>query len=316
MPERRFELISRLSARGLPGASPETLRALADIIDEGVLGASNHVALALPLIATIAAERTPSALEEALETARFIAETRGAGAPIVANALWWQIAGVDKLERAAAEALLRERARRWADESVARRGALVRAAAEHLAAVRALLLFDYSSTVADVVIALSKRDALRLVILPESRAVDGGRRYLEAFAICPQDKLFVPDAAIDWAVAQAGAVLLGAESLSADGGIVNTIGSVPAARAAAARNIPVYGVADLFKVGPDRAADMPKPALRSYPGILPPGCEARSDAPELEIVPADLVSAILTERGAIKPAELAGAVATMKETMA
>jgi translation initiation factor 2B subunit (eIF-2B alpha/beta/delta family) len=285
------------------------MAALRDIVDEGVLGASNHVALALPLIADIAADAPAGGLPAALETAAFVAETRGAGAPIVANALRWQTEGVGVDGGCAGAALLRERAERWREEAAARRAELVRRAAERLADCPAPLLFDYSSTVADVVKAMAAAGRLERLVIPESRAVDGGRRYLEALADLDAPRHFVPDAAMEHAASRSTGVLLGAESVTADGGVVNTVGSLPAARAAAARGLPVFGVADLFKVGRETAeAFAPRPE-RTYPAILPEGFEAVSTAaPELELVPPALVTALLTERGALRPAELSGAL--------
>lgn len=310
MPDRRFALQDRLAARGLPLADDAVMAVLRDVVDEGVLGASNHVALALPLVADIAANARAGGVAAALEVAGFVAETRGAGAPIVANALRWQTEGVAARDGEAGAARLRKRAERWEQEAAERRRALVRLAVERLADSPAPLLFDYSSTVADVVRALAQAGRLERLVVPESRAVDGGRRYLEALAGLGLPCLYLPDAAMEHAVARSNAVLLGAESVTADGGVVNTVGSLPAARAAAARGVPVYGVADLFKVGPERAADLTPRPERDYPGILPEGFpDVSTAAPELELVPPALVTALLTERGALEPAALAAEVA-------
>lgn len=307
MPDRRFEFLSISSGAGLPEPEAETMAALQDIVDEGVLGASNHVALALPLVARIAASGRATAREEAMALARFISGTRGAAAPIVANALAWQIEGAEDLSPEAAADLLKDRADRWDREAKARRATLLDRAAQTLSACRSPLIHDYSSTVADIVRALGT--GLDRVVMTESRAIDGGRRYLTALADLGVEIVFLPDAALDWAVARCDAVLLGAESVTLDGGVSNTIGSVMAARSGQAHGVPVYGAADLFKVGPRRAAEIPPPPLRSYPFLLKPGETASTEAPELETVPPDLVTAILTELGPIAPPDLAEALA-------
>lgn len=306
MPDRRFEFLAIVSGAGLPEPEADTMAALHDIVDEGVLGASNHVALALPLVAYVAASGRATAREEALALARFIAGTRGIAAPIVANALTWQTEGVEGLASDAAAAVLRDRADRWDREAKARRATLLSRAAQTLSACRSPLIHDYSSTVANIIRALGP--GLDRIVMTESRAIDGGRRYMTALADLGVPILFLPDAALDWAVARCDAVLLGAESVTLDGGVSNTIGSVVAARAGQAHGVPVYGAADLFKVGPRRAAEIPPPPLRSYPFLLKPGETASTEAPELEIVPADLVTAILTEIGPVAPADLAAAL--------
>lgn len=307
MPDRRRAILPILEGRGLPPPDAATDAALRDIVDEGVLGATNHVALALPLVARVAAAPRDTARDEALVLAEFIAKTRGAGAPIVANALSWQIAGIRGVARDAAASLLAERAARWDADARARRNALVAHAAQTLTACRAPLIYDYSSTVADIIRAVA--GSLDRIVVPESRAIDGGRRYLAALAGLDVEIAFLPDAALDWAVGQSDAVLLGAESVTLDGGVLNTIGSLAAARAAAAWGVPVYGAADLFKVGALPLAQIPPPPLRAYDGLLQEGERASTLAPELEIVPPDLIRGVLTEIGCVTPADLAQAVA-------
>lgn len=308
MPDRRFEFLDLSSGAGLPEPEAETMAALHDIVDEGVLGASNHVALALPLVARIAASGRATARDEALALARFIAGTRGVAAPIVANALTWQTEGAEGLSPEAAADVLSDRADRWDREAKARRATLLARAAETLSACRSPLIHDYSSTVADIVRSIGA--GLDRIVMTESRAIDGGRPYMTALADLCVPILFLPDAALDWAVARCDAVLLGAESVTLDGGVSNTIGSVMAARAGQAYGVPVYGAADLFKVGPRRAAEIPPPSLRSYPFLLKEGETASTEAPELEIVPPDLVTVILTEVGPIAPPDLAEALAS------
>lgn len=308
MSEKRFELVARMHAQGLPVPDATTMQRLHDIVDEGVLGASNHVALALPLIARVADANRPTALEEALELARFIAETRGAGAPIVANALAWQIEGVASLSAVDAVAMLQAREKTWGKAAAERRKTLIGKGAQALCQCRTPLIYDYSSTVADLVRALSTLGMLETIIIPESRAIDGGRRYMTALSDLNVPVVFLPDAALEYAASRSDAVLLGAESVTLDGGISNTVGSTLVARAAQARGIPVYGVADLFKVGDRRADELPAPALRRYDFLLQEGEGCSTEAPELEIVPPALVTAILTEVGPVAPRDLAAAL--------
>lgn len=308
MPERRFEFIDVTRGKGLPAPDTETMKGLHDIVDEGVLGASNHVSLALPLVARIAGMQRDTARDEALELADFISRTRGAGAPIVANALRWQTAGAEKLPVGEAAELLKARAAEWGTAAARRRHDLIEKGVTALSRVRSPLIYDFSSTVADLVRALARRIGLDTIIIPESRAIDGGRRYMAALADLDVPVVFLPDAAIDHAVSLSDAVLLGAESVTLDGGVSNTIGSTPAARAAHARGIPVHGAADLFKVGDRPAADLPAPALRCYDFLLLTGEKASTEAPELEIVPPELVTTLLTEVGPVAPPDLSRAL--------
>ena len=184
------------------------------------------------------------------------------------------LAGIAEAPASARAGLLADRASAWSRGADSRRKALVARAVEALAGIAAPLTFDYSSTVADIVAALAGRGQLRLVVVPESRAVDGGRRYVEAFKALGIPLRVTPDAAIDHAVGLSDCMLIGAESVSADGGVVNTIGSAPFARAAVAAGRPVYGCADLFKVGDTAARDWPARATASLP--VPSRCRSGS----------------------------------------
>ena len=308
MPDRRLEIIEIYRRLGFPAPSELVMNGLRDIVDEGVLGATNHVALALALVASVAAEPRSTALTEAFELARFVARTRGSAAPIVANALAWQVREIaDDMGPAAAD-LLAQRARDWDEKAKERRRSLIARSRAALHGCRAPLIFDYSSTVVDLVRALAAGTGLDRVVIPESRAIDGGRRYMVALADLCVTVLFLPDAALEYAVARSDAVLLGAESVSSDGGIVNTIGSIGAARAARAWGLPVYAAADLFKVSGKSAAELSEHPLRSYPFLLRDGEKANTMAPELEIVPPALISAILTEFGPLTPDDLPDAL--------
>ena len=301
------------AAAGLPQPDERATDLLWKILDGGVLGASRHVALAMALVVHQARLHLhpDNAARLARFTADFIARTRGAEAPIVANALAWHLAGLDAVPETDFAERLAERAAAWDEEANERRERLVAASVARLAAARRILAFDYSSTVAAILLARAAVAPPITVVVPESRAIDGGRAYVEELAAAGIGVQMVIDAAIDWALDGVDAVLLGAESTLADGAIVNTIGSTMTAKLAQARGIPVFGCADLFKL--DRRSyrgvrRVPEP--RSFAAVLsktqpPPetGPYATS-VPELEIVPAALLTALLTEHGPVPPAAI------------
>lgn len=307
MAERRHAFVGVLAERGLPTPEAGTMEALRDIVDEGILGASNHVARALPAVVEVASAPRDTALDEARALAEFIAETRGEGAPIVANAVRWLMKDTARLPRDEATQVLSERAAQWDALARERREQLVAGAVDALREMAAPLLFDYSSTVVDVVRACAQARRLERLVVPESRAINGGRRYVDALSSLGVAILFLPDAAIEFAMGHADAVLLGAESVTRDGAVVNTIGSLATARAANARGVPVHGAADLYKVSDRSAADLAPPAERTYDFLLNEGESISTTAPELEIVPAHFVSSLLTEVGAMPPGDVAAA---------
>ena len=313
VPERRSEYVEALKRHGHGPPDEATMTLLWQIVDEGTLGASKHVALGIDLIRHIldtyvdpvdASVRARMAID-------FIAETRGRDTPVIGNTLSLLMAGLDDLPEKNRAAELKARAESWAKTAADRKQRLVDRAATHLAAVRGLLAFDYSSTVAAIVHRLATQTEPPIVVVPESRSIAGGVRYLQEFLPAGIGVRFIPDAAIEHGLAACDAVLLGVETLRADGSFLNTVGSVLTARLAARLGIHVYACTDLMKL--DRRSYEGyriSPATRDYDELLLAGLDlprlelVDTRAPELEVVPPDLTTAFLTEYGPITPAAI------------
>jgi translation initiation factor 2B subunit (eIF-2B alpha/beta/delta family) len=310
MPERRFEHVEELKAAGLTPPDDATLHFLWQIVDEGVLGASRHVALGNELLLHIL-DTVPNrweALLRARMAARFIARTRGHDTPVIGNSLTLLLAGLDDVPEAKRAAELRTRIESWNEAAAARKCRLVASAVKHLSHIRGVMAFDYSSTVSAVVQAMAAANRGLTVVVPESRTISGGARYLEEFVPAGLTVRYLPDAAIEYGLGFCDAALFGVETLRADGSFLNTIGSRMIAKLARLQGIEVYGCTDLLKLDlGSYSGCRPVPALRSYDkplltGLSLPGLGfAVTTAPELEVVPPDLTTAILTEHGPVPP---------------
>jgi translation initiation factor 2B subunit (eIF-2B alpha/beta/delta family) len=98
-------------------------------------------------------------------------------------------------------------------------------------------------------------------------------------------------------------VLLGADAVCRDGAVINKTGSLAAALGARRAGVPVYVLADRFKVEPDRTGI--EMGLERMAGE-----EIWRERPALclnlyfEPVPADLINAIVTEAGPFAPGSL------------
>jgi translation initiation factor 2B subunit (eIF-2B alpha/beta/delta family) len=313
MPERRFRYLELLRQDGLPEPDETTMKLLWQIVDEGVLGASRHVELAHRLLVHLA-EPEPDASIAARRVrlaGRFVAETRGRDAPVVANAIAWLFAGQDGAAGNDLHRTLSDRAQQWAAEARARQRDLVDKAVRRFGNGAALIAFDYSSTVAAIMLELQERGLRPHPIVPESRAIAGGRRYLEQFLGAGIDVSYVLDAAMDQILGKADAVLLGCECLRCDGSLVNTVGSLPLAKLARLRGVSVYGCTDLYKLDTrSYAGEFRQPVPRSFDQVLltgitvPPSRQVDTTGVELEIIPPDLVTAFLTEFGPVPPAAI------------
>lgn len=308
MPDRRFEHSLELENAGLSAPDDTTLHYLWQIVDEGVLGASKHVALGNQLLLHIlnSYSDTDEALDRARRVAKFIGRTRGKDTPVIGNSLSLLLAGLDDVPEQAS--VLRQRIENWGVAAADRKEKLVSKAVRHLSSSKGVMAFDYSSTVAAIVIALGKANPHLTIVVPESRSIAGGARYLEEFLPAGLSVHYIPDAAIEYGLDMCDSVLFGVETLRADGSFLNTIGSRMIARLAAQQRTEVFGCTDLLKLDM-RSYDghRPDPSIRTYDhplhDRLSMGGLERADtrAPELEIIPSELTDAILTEYGPVPP---------------
>ncbi|WP_336057059.1 hypothetical protein [Nitratireductor sp. CH_MIT9313-5] len=310
MPDRRFEHAAELAELGLSPPDEETMHFLWQIVDEGVLGASRHVELCNELILHLVNSGAEGAKRAKL-VASFIARTRGHDTPVIGNNLDLLLAGLENLGPNDQRNVLRQRVAESKDATSKRKTALVDAAVRHLSASSAIMAFDYSSTVAAILIEASRARPDLLVVVPESRAIAGGARYLEDFLPHQMNVRFLPDAAIEYGLEICDAALFGVETLRSDGSFLNTIGSRMIARLAGEMGIEVYAATDIMKL--DRRSyrgHRPEPSIRRYDDVLKAGLniagidDADTSAPELEVIPARLTTGIMTEFGVVPPSAI------------
>ncbi len=282
------------------------------IVDEGVLGASRHVRLTMDLL-THLMDSSESPTEGWMRTAcaaEFITETRGSQAPTIANSIRLIVQGLEGNAPEDRRTELIRRIDQWNEEAERRQTRLVTTAVEEIGPGRTVIAFDYSSTVAAIIAELATKAAPVQAIVPESRAISGGRPYLEEFAGAGIPVHYVVDAAFEYILGDNAVVLLGAERLRPDGSLTNTIGSKPLARLAQWRGCPVFGCADLLKLDARSGGHaLAEPPLRNFDQILegidlPQGAVVTTELPELEVVPATLVTAYLTDQGLVQPSAL------------
>ncbi|ELZ79236.1 translation initiation factor aIF-2B subunit alpha [Haloferax gibbonsii ATCC 33959] len=190
-------------------------------------------------------------------------------------------------------------------ESVRRRAeAAIDAAAEadDSAAARAAELvrergFDRIATLSRSGTVLAALEAAGAsVLVSESRPGGEGVGVAERLVRLGLSVTLTTDAALPGLVAggEADAVLLGADSVLASGGVVNKVGSLPVALAAARADVPVFAVCARDKIRGDGRV-LGEDAGRLYDGEAAVGTEN----PLFEVVPADLVSGVVTESGVL-----------------
>jgi len=145
-----------------------------------------------------------------------------------------------------------------------------------------VLTLSYSSTVIAALELLHGRHQVITVTVLESLPGGEGKSTADRVQEMGMAVKTAPDSRRDEAVEGCDLVLLGADAILRDGGIVNKVGSLELARAARAAGKRLYVCAETIKL--DLSADS---TLQ-----LPPGSW-------FEVVPPELVAGIATERGVL-----------------
>lgn len=278
--------------------------ALAEIRADRTSGASEIARRCLAVLAH-AARALPAAdaadlRERLLALAADLAMARPSMAPVENLLRRWREessigAGMDLslARRLAAERaeMLSEASRRAVTECAAH-------AARLLGPGRTIMTHSLSSTVVSVCRLLGD-DGLR-VIVTESRPLNEGARLAEQLSAWKIPAVYITDAQMGLFVTQADAVLVGADSVLADGAVVNKAGTRLLALAARERGVPFYVCCESFKwrgtVEPPELEEM-APAELGAPGW--PGVTVRNVY--FDLTPARLVSAWIDETGVRRP---------------
>ncbi|HET7094077.1 MAG TPA: hypothetical protein VFI22_11375 [Thermomicrobiales bacterium] len=302
-----------------PRLSGQAAAQLAAFEDPRALGASRQLAIAADLLVAAARDYdgTSAGLARHLtEIIDYLVALRGASSQAAPNALRAMLAGLDQRSGFDVDLLRAWVIQRVRDYDAEARRALQRIVdrgASLLTGLDRLLIYDYSSSVAAIVRELAARGERPAIVIPEARPLDGGRRYVEDLADTPLSLQFVPDAAIAAAMSDCGAALLGAETIAADGGCFNTVGSLGVAFAARHWDKPLYVPSALVKIDaqtlhghqrpiPDLAPQRLARLTAGWPAALAARVTAAS--PDLDFVPPELIAAFITEAGVLEPAAI------------
>lgn len=301
-----------------PALSPRAAGKLAALESLEVLGASRQLRIIGELLAAVAEEYAgePDGLIWSVRSVQdYLVATRGQSSQAVGNALHVMLGGLDV---GAGEDLesLRERVMRSVREYDSRAQEWMRALTEYganlLAGRRRVLAYDYSSSVAAILRCADERARGKLtVVVPESRTLDGGRKYVVDLQDTELGLEFIPDPAIATAMPSCDLVLEGAETLSAQGGCYNTTGTLLTALVAQHWRVPFYVASTTIKIdaGTLRGqvrnvppVDLGRTALQGWePHLL---SRVRAGCPDLDYTPPELIAGFITEEGVLPPGAL------------
>ncbi len=169
---------------------------------------------------------------------------------------------------------------------------------------------SWSGTVERALLTLSGAGRLRHVIIAESRPGVEGVALARALAISDPARAgrlaitLAPDAASGLWMREADAVIVGADSVRADGSVVNKVGTYPLALVARAEGKPLYALCETLKIA---APSWPLTLEAGDPTDLTPTPIAgvASEVTLFDHTPAEYVRAVVTEAGALDHAAIA-----------
>ena len=261
-------------------------------------GAAELARQCLELLAE-AAEHTAADSSEALRdrlqdlAARLIA-CRPSMTPVARLVTTWLQRSDSTESLTQQRALLRDAARALIEESRVASHKAAAHAADLLHGSNTLVTHSYSSTVAEAIVRLPVHVR---VVFSESRPLQEGYRLAQLLSQRDRHGTLVTDAQLGAALARADAVLVGADSILADGSLVNKAGTLLLAATAAHFDVPFYGCCESYKF---RTADMPdlvleqmSPAELGAPGWR--GVDIENTY--FDITPPALMCGCITEAG-------------------
>lgn len=182
----------------------------------------------------------------------------------------------------------------------AAQAALTESAVQALGSSRSVLSLSYSSAVEAV---LAGAPGLERVVIGEGRPRLEGRRLAQALAGRAANVELITDAGLAHFAAQVDHVVLGADSICADGSAVNKAGSLAAALGAEAAGVPCLIIADSYKLDPRHTASTVPLEEMAAEEVWPERPEVCRNI-YFEPVPAHLITSYATELGVLNLAQL------------
>jgi len=276
-----------------------------DIVEGRVLGASKHIRMIGDMMLAMAKGPSAHKFSDCRALAEFFKESRGKSSYAFVSAmnLLTKDFGAEDDENTAATICRSVEA--YFTQSQENTKQVVEYACRLAKSMRTILVYDYSSTVEKFVVALPSPYT---VIVPESRAIDGGRPFVEPFVKAGHKVRFIPDAAMLTVLPEVDGAFIGAETYYPDGTAFNTVGSDILAELCLLYHVPYYVLTPLIKIDmraaegifkPVIGADLSKRMAAGWPEELHRAVDFYSI--ELVGVGPRLITAFVTEEGILPP---------------
>lgn len=297
--------------------STEGQKLFDDVAYQKVLGASTHIRLISEMmqdLCVVAAAQESSAQDFIINVSRlneFFYHTRGEASQAISNAIDLMTSGLKEFKNCDLSSAIEYLTRKIDDFHQNNKQNLDKInqyATSLLSNMDSIMLFDYSSTVGRMV---DNYERELNILIPESRVLDGGKPYIEKGRNSKHKKHFIPDAAMLYYLKKCDGVFIGSETLYPDGRVFNTVGSEMLAFLCKSHNVPFYVLTTLLKIDMRSKYGYQKPPVmidlkEKFASMIDP---AAVDAvifscPELVEIPAEFITALITERGIVPPSAI------------
>lgn len=280
-------------------------RLIESIRTDNVHGADWLSNAAVSVIATASLKEPATSVDDLHEKlwgyAIELAGSRPSMAPLVnkLGALFSRLDGIDDLREYRARAT--EISGLVVDESIQAKARMV----EHLKTVvdDVETVFTYSNSFA-VRQAIRELD-VRKIIVTESRPQNEGVSLAEELASEGRDVLLGVDATVHMYMNAADVVLVGADSVQQDGSVINKVGTRMLAHAAKENAVPFYVLCDTMKFNVLNYLGQPVELEEKDPEeVAEPRENLRVRNIYFEVVPNELITAVITEDGVMEPLDI------------
>lgn len=286
-----------------------------DIVEQRILGASNHIQMIGEMIEAIAISQKE---EESLATiiakikivTNFFIATRGEASQAISNAIMLMVRGIDQLAdqpRATGVKQIIDTKNNYLITSRKAIEMCVTYGVKLVTPLKKIFIYDYSSTVEKVIAGLPDNDYV--IYISESSVINGGAPFLKVCQTTNRQIKFFPDAAMMYYLKECDIALMGAETFFPDGTGFNTTGSDLVALVCDHYQVPLYFITPMIKVdirgiGGYRKELVINDLKEKYDSLAEEGTQIDFKVPELLGVPAKRISGYVTESGIIPANQL------------
>lgn len=297
--------------------SPGAQKMFDDIVTQRVLGASTHIKMIAEMIMDICERSenncrdTRQMVSDIHRIADFFMATRGEASQAISNAILLMISGIDRIgsrDIKSASKYIQGNINSYHENAAQDLKRINNYTLSLIKDMKAVMFFDYSSTVNQMAIVASENGIKLDCYIPESKALDGGKPYLKTCVDSGHNVHFIPDSSMYHYVKKCDAAFIGAETYYHDGRVFNTVGSELLGLLCKEFKVPYYVLTPLIKLDKRALYGYKKPPIiidikERIGTSLDDGMKKAINfkCPELVEIPSEYITAFVTEEGIIPP---------------